>query len=102
MWRWQFFSFLVYTIICEGKCEKYKKGNAGIVFLICALFVVIIAMGVFMLLDKTGSANSGGENEVNNGENTNTNSYANFLANAKKQGKRIPLQHIQVIWLKPI
>lgn len=72
--------------------KNIKKGNAGIVFLICALFVVIIAMGVFMLLDKTGSSNSGDGIEVNNGENTNisdktntnTNSYANFLANAKK------------------
>lgn len=50
--------------------SKMKRGNAGIVFLICALFVVIIAMGIYMLLDKTDSSqgivNDNGENTSNN------------------------------------
>ena len=48
-----------------------KKVNIGLVVLVCALFVVIIAMGVWMILYKTGAVNSGNENEVSNGGSTN-------------------------------
>lgn len=66
------------------KMKIKKRGNAGVTLLICLLFVLVIALAVWMVLDKTNiiqnstynGTNNGSEinsNEINqNGENTNT------------------------------
>lgn len=47
---------------------KIKKGgNAGVALLICLLFVLVIAMATWMVLDKTNVIQNGTNNGTNNG-----------------------------------
>lgn len=48
-----------------------KRGSAGVTLLICLLFILVIAMAVWMVLDKTNIIQNSTNNENNNSGNNN-------------------------------
>lgn len=80
-----------------------KKGNAGITILIVLLFLTIIGMSIYLLIDKSnGNTNTPpADSQQGNTVKEPEDSYVTFLANAKKIREKYTLKAYAIGSAKP-